>query len=263
MKIETKTVLVTPEMATNWLKKYNKRNRHVRDSSVASYANDMRQGKWSFTHQGIAFYADGVLADGQHRLMAVARAGVPVKFLVTHGLPVEAGAAVDQHVRRQLHDALSIGGLAPWANRNIVAIARFLLSHMGSDSKPRAVSQLAEYLNKYQELLQAVDRLVISKKRHVTHSGILACYVCALHAGESPETIKRFADIMFSGESNGPTENAPIRLREYLMMNPGAWVGMGRVETCKRAMRAIKAFSDKQPLGKLVMPAELIYPIPE
>ena len=262
MKIETKQVTVTPDMAKNWLAKYNKRNRSVRDTAVENYAEDMKAGRWRFTHQGIAFYTDGCIADGQHRLMAVVKANVPVKFLVTNGLPVETGAILDQHARRQLHDAMVIGGLASWSNRNIIAISRFLMSEMGSNTKPRSVSEIAVFLNKYKDVLQQVDRLVISKKRHVTHSGILACYVCALFAGEPAEKIKRFADIMFSGESMGPPENAPIRLREHLMMNPQAWVGHGRVETCKRTMRAIKAFVDGQSLGKLVLPGEFYYPIP-
>jgi len=263
MKIETKQILVTPETAKNWLKKYNTRNRHIRDSAVQSYAKDMQDGKWAFTHQGIAFYADGSLADGQHRLLAVVRANMPVKFLVTSGLPVEAGANVDQHARRQLHDALQIGGICPWGDRNVVAIARFLMSKMGAVTRPRSVNEVATFLEKNKDALLKIAELAHLKKRHVTHSGILACYVCALLAGVAPEKIKRFADIMYSGESNGPIENAPIRLREYLMMNPQCWSGMARVETCLRAMRAIKAFVDEQPISKIVMPSDFLYPIPE
>jgi hypothetical protein len=263
MKIETKQITVTPAMAKNWLSKFNNRNRNVRQSAVDNYATDMAAGKWHMTHQGIAFYADGVLADGQHRLLAVVKANVPVKFLVTNGLPQDSGAALDQHARRQLHDAMVIGGLAPWVNRNIVAIARFLMSDLGANTKPRSVSEVADYLNRHQVILQKVDRLVLAKKRHVTHSGVLACYVCALLAGEPDEKLKRFADIMFNGEASGPTENAPIKLRDYLMTTPTAWVGQSRVETCKRAMRTIKAFCHGQPLSKLVLPGEFMYPIPE
>lgn len=264
MKIETKVVNVTPEMAKTWLAKFNKRNRHQRADTISAYAEDMKNGSWEFTHQGIAFYEDGVLADGQHRLMAVVKSGATVRFLVTSGLPKGAGARLDQHIRRQAHDALQIGNITPWANRNITAVARFILSQMGSVTIPRSVSEIGAFMNKHQNALQLVETIVVNKKRHVTHSGIVACYVCALLAGESPEKIKRFADIMYSGESNGAIENAPIRLREYLIMNPQiAWVGQGRIETCKRAMRAIKAFCDGQSLGKLVMPQEFIYPIPE
>ena len=262
MKIETKQVQVTPDMARAWLKKYNKNNRHVRDDAVSAYAQDMAEGHWEFTHQGIAFYEDGVLADGQHRLMAVVKANVPIKFLVTSGLPLNAGARVDQHAKRQAHDALKIGNIAAWSNRNIVAVARFLMANMGQETKPRSVSQIGDFINRYKDALEAVDQIVKLKKRHVTHSGIMACYVCALLAGESKEKLMRFAEIMYTGESLGPHENAPIRLREYLLMNPQSWNGQARAETCKRTMRAIKAFVDGQALSKLVMPNEFFYPVP-
>ena len=250
-------------MAKSWLGKYNKRNRHVRDGAIKNYADDMKEGRWELTHQGIAFYEDGVLADGQHRLMAVVRANCDVPFMVTHGLPKKSGAVLDQHSKRQAHDAIAIGGLAEGTNRNIVAIARFLMSNMGTTTKPKSVHDIAGFIKKYYEVLHKVDRMVISKKRQVTHAGILSVYVCALLAGESEEKIARFSKVMYTGEPAGPHENAAIRLREYLLMTPNAWVGSIRAETCKRAMRALQAFIKEQPLGRLAAPAEFIYAVPE
>ena len=263
MKVTTKVVNVTPTMAKSWLDKYNKRNRHVREGAIKNYADDMREGRWELTHQGIAFYEDGVLADGQHRLLAVIKANRDVQFMVTHGLPKKAGAVLDQHSKRQAHDAIAIGGLAEGANRNIVAIARFLMSNMGTTTKPKSVHDIAGFVKKYCEPLNKVDRMVLSKKRQVTHAGILSVYVCALLAGESEEKIARFSRVMYTGEPAGPHENAAIRLREYLLMTPNAWVGAIRAETCKRAMRALHAFIREQPLGRLAAPAEFIYAIPE
>jgi hypothetical protein len=105
--------------------------------------------------------------------------------------------------------------------------------------------------------------MVISKKRQVTHAGILSVYVCALLAGEPEEKIARFSRVMYTGEPAGPHENAAIRLREYLLMTPNAWVGSIRAETCKRAMRALQAFIKEQPLGRLAVPSEFIYAVPE
>jgi hypothetical protein len=250
-------------MAKSWLDKYNKRNRHVREGAIKNYADDMREGRWELTHQGIAFYEDGVLADGQHRLLAVIKANRDVPFMVTHGLPKKAGAVLDQHTKRQAHDAIAIGGLADGTNRNIVAITRFIMSGMGVYTKPRSVHDIAWFIKKYYEVLSKVDRMVLSKKRQVTHAGILSVYVCALLAGESEEKIARFTKVMYTGEPAGPHENAAIRLREYLLMTPNAWVGSIRAETCKRAMRALHAFVRGQPLGRLAAPAEFIYSVPE
>ena len=263
MKITTKVMTVTPSMAKSWLDKYNNRNRHTREAAIKNYAADMKAGRWTLTHQGIAFYDDGVLADGQHRLLAVVKANVDVPFIVTHGLPKHAGAVLDQHSKRQAHDAIAIGGLAAGSNRNIVAIARFLMSRMGVATKPRSVHDIAAFVNKHYEVLHKIDRMVLSKKRQVTHAGILAVYVCALLAGEPEEKVARFARVMYTGEPAGAQENSAVRLREYLLMTPNAWVGTSRSETCKRAMRALHSFVRNQPMARLTMPSEFIYPFPE
>lgn len=263
MKITTKVVNVSPVMAKNWLDKFNTRNRNLRDNAIKNFAEDMKSGRWTLTHQGIAFYDDGVLADGQHRLLAVVKANVEVPFIVTHGLPKEAGAVLDQHSKRQAHDAIAISGLAKGVNQNIVAITRFLMSRLGVDTKPKSVHKIAEFVNRHHEVLTKIDRLVLSKKRQVTPSGVLAVYVCALLAGEPEEKIARFARVMFTGEPAGAHENSAIRLREYLLMTPNAWVGMSRVETCKRAMRAIHSFVRETPMARLTLPSDFIYPIPE
>lgn len=85
-KVRTETVFVTPAMAKEWMAK-NIHNRNVSDQVVASYARDMRLGRWVLNHQGIAFDNEGNLMDGQHRLLAIIQSGVTVQLLVTFGLP--------------------------------------------------------------------------------------------------------------------------------------------------------------------------------
>jgi hypothetical protein len=136
------------------------------------------------------------------------------------------------------------------------------MSNMGTTTKPKSVHDIAGFIKKHFAVLHKVDRMVISKKRQVTHAGILSVYVCALLAGESEEKIARFSRVMYTGEPAGPHENAAIRLREHLLMTPNAWVGSIRAETCKRAMRALHAFIREQPLGRLAVPSEFIYAAP-
>ena len=61
--------LVTPEMAREWLT-HNTHNRPVSRQYVEKYARDMRAGRWHYTNQGIGFDVNGVMTDGQHRLLA-------------------------------------------------------------------------------------------------------------------------------------------------------------------------------------------------
>jgi len=82
---EVKTV--TPSMAEKWLRENNTHNRPLFEKTIENYAREMKAGAWTITNQGIGFADDGVLLDGQQRLSAIVKAGVPIKMLVVTGLP--------------------------------------------------------------------------------------------------------------------------------------------------------------------------------
>lgn len=89
-------------MAEAWLKEHNKRiadgafhQRRILDTTVHRYAADMRAGKWALNGEAILFDEDGNLIDGQHRLWAVMKAGIPVHMMITTGVPVVSGQSGD------------------------------------------------------------------------------------------------------------------------------------------------------------------------
>ena len=86
----------------------------------------MLSGDWSLTHQGIAFYDDGSLADGQHRLNAIVSSGVTVKMQVAYGVPRTSGADIDVHRARDASDAVKIGQLSDWVAKDAIAITRII-----------------------------------------------------------------------------------------------------------------------------------------
>lgn len=85
IKHEVKTV--TPSMAEKWLRENNTHNRPLFEKTIENYAREMKAGAWAITNQGIGFADDGVLLDGQQRLSAIVKAGIPIKMLVVTGLP--------------------------------------------------------------------------------------------------------------------------------------------------------------------------------
>jgi hypothetical protein len=87
--ITTKLETLTPEWALDILENHNPCNRAVSEPVVQAYANDMINGRWVVTHQGMAFDADGNLVDGQHRCWAVVFSGKTIQCLVTRNLPVK------------------------------------------------------------------------------------------------------------------------------------------------------------------------------
>lgn len=86
--MKSKTEIITPEMAMDWLENHNPRNRPISEPTVQVYAGDMKNGRWSLTHQGIAFNVNGDLIDGQHRLWAIVFSGKNVEMMVTRDLPL-------------------------------------------------------------------------------------------------------------------------------------------------------------------------------
>ena len=121
--MKTVTEVITPDKAKSLLSR-NTTNRNLSANLVAKYAKQMRSGEWSLTHQGIAVYDDGELADGQHRLNAVIASGCDVVMQVTYGLSHESGCDIDVHRARNLSDSIKIGGLSDWIDKDVIAIVR-------------------------------------------------------------------------------------------------------------------------------------------
>ena len=120
---------VTPEVAAEMLES-NGANRNKRDGNIDRYARDMESGHWRLTGQGIQFSKSGRLLDGQNRLMACVKAGVPFQTFVTVGLDDDAMISIDRGAPRSFADDLTILGYSR-ANRlaaAVSAIYRYMLT---------------------------------------------------------------------------------------------------------------------------------------
>ena len=89
----------------------NKHNRDFSLSKAQSYAEQMKLGYWRLVHQGIAFYPDRKLADGQHRLAALILSDTTQRFTVFRNFEKDALEAIDTSKRRTAGEAFGITGL--------------------------------------------------------------------------------------------------------------------------------------------------------
>lgn len=85
--IEMNIEEITPSKAAHYLKRNVDNYRRLSQSKVNLYAEEMKAGKWQNNGEGIMFGEDGRLKNGQHRLAAIMKAGVPVKMAVITGIP--------------------------------------------------------------------------------------------------------------------------------------------------------------------------------
>jgi hypothetical protein len=109
--MHTEIVNVTPKQAREYLK-FNTRNRPLRPAHVERLRASFERGEYVMTHQGIAFCNDRTLADGQHRLAAIAALPDTFSFpmLVTMGLNHdEAFPVIDVvNASRNLSDVVGV-----------------------------------------------------------------------------------------------------------------------------------------------------------
>lgn len=107
MPITFKTRIVTPDDARAMLAG-NTDNRTLREGWVDQLAGLIKAGKWAITHQGIAIAKGGRLLDGQHRLHAIVRAGIPVEIMVATGLDDDSYRWIDGGKTRTTPDRIHL-----------------------------------------------------------------------------------------------------------------------------------------------------------
>jgi hypothetical protein len=108
-------------------------NRRVKDARVRQYASAMKRGQWTISDP-ISFDCNGLLINGQHRLLSVIKTGMVIEFLVVRGLPPESKKHLDIGVRRSINDILKMNGVSNPSPKS--AMARVILCMENGLSTP-------------------------------------------------------------------------------------------------------------------------------
>lgn len=159
----TTIVLVTPEMAAAWLQE-NTQNRPVSPRHVNAYARDMAAGNWELNGESIKFSKTGRLLDGQHRLLAIIKAGVSVRIAVTRGVDPKAQRSMDAGKARTASDALTIKGEKH--TTHLAAMARIALAVEAGGNLASYPATHAEVENFVEEHPDARYSAQIASKYH-------------------------------------------------------------------------------------------------
>jgi len=214
---------ITPLMAKTWLKN-NFRNRPVAEDVVAAYARDMVNGVWQATHQGIAFNDRDELIDGQHRLLAIVKAGKTIRMMVTFGLPAKIAGSemtvmdcVDRGRTRTVADQLKIQhGL-----KNGTQIAQLASGIAGLCHERVRRLSVGQTLDIYREFKVPMDFIIAnrSKDAGLKSAGVLAAFVFVMRTDEAWEDCRGDIAQMFRALNTGDgLEKFPVvkLLRDFL-----------------------------------------------
>lgn len=258
--MQTVRIVVTPQEAQQWLDEKNTRNRPMSMPLAAMYADDMANGRWLETHQGIAFYEDGVLADGQTRLKAITIAKKSIPMQVTFGVPKPSGLCIDIHRRRTFSNQLAMTGELPWLGKNEVATAMILMFKDGGARQSKNVRRVIDFCTPIEDAMVFVKARTSTSIRYITTAPVKAAIVCAYYY-EDKTRLDEFCKVLITGIMKSGADSAAVRLRERLISGGSALqtTGSDRVSVMLLTMKAVKFFCERRELSRLTTPVEPIY----
>lgn len=121
---------ITPEVARKMLET-NIENRPKKREPIA---HAIKNGEWMLNGETIAFSWDGVLRDGQNRLMAIVEAGLPADTVVVRGVDPESQKTMDSGVKRQVGDFLKMAGYKNYTKVATIGMALCRADARGLDT---------------------------------------------------------------------------------------------------------------------------------
>jgi len=250
--MHTQLIQITPQLAKDYLER-NPKNRNVSERLVQKYAQDIQQGQWALTHQGIAFYEDGTLADGQHRLFAIIKADLPVRMMVTSGLKQSDAINIDAHRARSAIDGIKIGGLSDW-----IQAKHLTMLPMITHPKRLSTHESVDMLNMLEDSAKFALKAFPTNKRYLTSSIIHAALTLAHHFGETPAKLMRFGDVFSTGLADKKEEFVIVLLREAFFNNRSGGA-QDKYEKFLKAQKAIYAYCRGEEVKRLMLPKGPIY----
>jgi hypothetical protein len=199
--------LVTPEMAKEYLKA-NTKNRKVDRFRVNHYAHLLKSGQFMSNGDTIRFDWNGVLIDGQHRLMAIAKTGIAATFIVVKGLNPETFKTIDMGKLRSNSDIFAIEGIKNSTNISS-GIGRYLKLMKGMNGSRRAnavedsitITDIVEEYNKNPEAWQNLYSYAIKTSKEA-HASISPAAIIAYTSYFSAKTTSEKANDFFTDYVN-------------------------------------------------------------
>ena len=253
--MNTQIERITPRWAAEVLENKNTRNIRFQKTWAEKLARDIKAGTFLLTHQGIAFDAEGILLDGQHRLAAVVMANKPVQMLVTTGIACSQKAnggqmrtwnTIDQGRIRKAGDVLSMEGMSN--GRRIAAVARCLLIACGNP-KVGAVSlpQIQLVLEEVGEHIETCSAIAESKRQMFRPPASAIAATALLHTTMPMDAEEFMAELVaITGPENAPSRALIGWIKRHPMMG-----GANAIAHFKTTASALKAHTEGQTRIKL------------
>jgi hypothetical protein len=217
--VEFQRILLTPTLAAKFLE-HNRCNRELSHRTADCYGRDIKAGNWGECAQPIQFTRhwddpECLMLDGQHRCMAVCRAGVSVHVWVAINVPEESGNNTDRNRPKGFRDRMKFKG-RPISTRGEALIRR--IDRMATGRTNKLSDREMEVLWERNEdaIAWACSLPRVSR---VTRAASLAPLSLAHEL--YPAEVEAFTDAVISGEGLSAT-SPELRIRDRLLQTAQA-----------------------------------------
>lgn len=218
-------MIVHPADCMDVIKTRNPNNRSIRRNVVARIEADILAGRFHATHQSLAFDVNGMLQDGQHRLMAGAESKKGLKCWVHFNQPLEHFKVLDSGTARLASDNLAHYGVprsttvAPGL-KNVLLYERYPERTWSNLPMP-TTSEIFEKYNAHKELVDTISEAcveVCGKFKGLNKTGLFAACFLASTKGYSNVDILSFCGHLSSG-ANLSADSPILAYRNYVINN--------------------------------------------
>jgi hypothetical protein len=259
--------LITPKLAEKYLNR-NTSNRPLRTGHAEQMQADMEAGNWTYCNTSIAFYEDGSLADGQHRLWAIVNSGIARRFRIVRDLPRAQAANIDTNVPRTAVDVARIHGIDPEVSNAIAAIARGIEEGQPSQKllRKRTITESLVIIAKHRAAAHWVSKN-IPPARGMHNAAVLSAIGRAYYVEKEKERLAFFGKVLAKGFVETNDDTAAVALRNYLLnklqkkMTPSD--SQNWRDTFLKTQNAIFNFMRHKPLTIIKPVADESYPLAE
>lgn len=227
---------VTPDIAVKWLEK-NTMNRPLRQSSIDTWAEAMKAGKWELNGHTIIISNTGDVLDGQHRLSACFLSGATFESYVIIGMTKDVFATLDTGKKRSGADALSIhnkmNGIEGEYESAVIAACRTCLEYKEGVWKTRHThtitnADMIQFLEANPGIVTWVKKAKTKKRDWVNRHAASIGAVAYLGSKKYPMKAETFVEGFVTGDNLAA--DSPIRELRRKLGTETKWIKWDRLK---------------------------------
>lgn len=221
----TKTMTIDAAAARRLLA-INTGNRHISQRRIGQLAAQIRGGHFENTGEPIIVSDEGILNNGQHRLLAVVEADTAVEMDVRFGIPRRAFVKTDTGAARSGADVLSIRGILGAAQiamavRLLIAYERGLPEHLRDYTSNDEISRA---FDRWPDIVEAAAKVQVYRyPPQIRSTPLYATTFLAMRAPHSAG-LGDWLHVRATG-LEAHREHPAYQLRERLLRGVGAELG--------------------------------------